>query len=263
MREIAHLIYHGSTKTDDPDKIRFGTGFISTHLLSRKTTVGGFVEDGREFSFELNREGTSWKQLEKSMEKTEKHFVDSLSLKMTKNQQFSAEYSYPLDSVGQQTAIAGLKTLETNIPFVLALNENLSSVVIVNEATETKWEKQTGVRVISENIKIISVESISYDQKEQYYVAVASEGSAQIAVLLRGTWPALILEPITSTPKLFYGFPLATTEDFPLPAVINSSKFIPKVARDGLLLGPATSDDNKHNKEIVEKAVDLFGQMVG
>src|SRR5438309_1105404 len=37
-KEIAHLIYHGSTKQDADGPVRFGTGFISTHLINPDVT---------------------------------------------------------------------------------------------------------------------------------------------------------------------------------------------------------------------------------
>lgn len=45
--EIAHLIYHGSTKSSDDASLgQFGSGFLTTHLLSPKIAVAGYLEDG-------------------------------------------------------------------------------------------------------------------------------------------------------------------------------------------------------------------------
>src|SRR5439155_11222147 len=53
--EIAHLIYHGSTKVGgDGDLDHFGSGFLSTHLLSRVVRVRGSLADGLRFEFDLN-----------------------------------------------------------------------------------------------------------------------------------------------------------------------------------------------------------------
>ena len=40
LEEVAHLIYHGSTKREQ-DIGKFGTGFLVTHLLSREVNVEG------------------------------------------------------------------------------------------------------------------------------------------------------------------------------------------------------------------------------
>ena len=39
--EIAHLVYHGSTKIDVEDIGQFGSGFLATHLLSNIVHVTG------------------------------------------------------------------------------------------------------------------------------------------------------------------------------------------------------------------------------
>ena len=44
-KEITHLVYHGSTKKGQTDKTgKFGTGFIATHLLSKRVRVSGDSE---------------------------------------------------------------------------------------------------------------------------------------------------------------------------------------------------------------------------
>src|SRR5688572_7240783 len=46
LSEIAHLIYHGSTKQNLDDNLgRFGSGFISTHLINREVRVRGLLAD--------------------------------------------------------------------------------------------------------------------------------------------------------------------------------------------------------------------------
>ena len=59
---VTHLIYHGSTKhhlTDSDPIGQFGTGFLTTHLISKTVTVKGIFEGGKHFSFLLDRRGDS------------------------------------------------------------------------------------------------------------------------------------------------------------------------------------------------------------
>jgi len=262
MRDIAHLIYHGSTKTDDQSKIRFGTGFITTHLLSRKPRVKGVLKDGQKFEFELNREGTVWNQLEDNMDRIEQEFIDSIEAEVVLSEEATVEYKYPLSSEGEQSAIVGLEALHTNIPFVLALNENLSSVTVIEKNIETKWLKGDYTEDANGIVKVVAIESTTGEQRKSYSVAIASEGLIQTALLLAKDGPEFYLESMKEVPKLFYGFPLAGTEDFPLAVVINSSTFVPKEKRDGLLLGPYPHDVNIRNKKLIEKALDLFQRLV-
>lgn len=67
--EVAHLIYHGSTKREQ-DIGKFGTGFLITHLLSKKVNVKGVREDRKKFDFMLDRSGASSDEIKKLMEET-------------------------------------------------------------------------------------------------------------------------------------------------------------------------------------------------
>ena len=60
QKEIAHLILHGSTKIEEDEAIgKFGSGFLTTHLLSPVIKISGYLKDGRSFDFSLNREAVS------------------------------------------------------------------------------------------------------------------------------------------------------------------------------------------------------------
>ena len=69
MEEVAHLIYHGSTKLEDEKTIgQYGSGFLTTHLLSPAIDVSGQLNDTRPFQFRLKREISSTKALSDSMD---------------------------------------------------------------------------------------------------------------------------------------------------------------------------------------------------
>ena len=58
QKNIGHLIYHGSTKQEDLESAgQFGTGFMTTHLISDTVRVRGELVDGRRFDFDLRRVG--------------------------------------------------------------------------------------------------------------------------------------------------------------------------------------------------------------
>jgi hypothetical protein len=76
--EITHLIYHGSTKVGgDGDLDHFGSGFISTHLLSRIVHVRGALADGSEFEFNLDRSGLTVDNLHSAMDRSFAECKDS------------------------------------------------------------------------------------------------------------------------------------------------------------------------------------------
>ena len=78
--QIAHVIYHGSTKTESTESIgQYGTGFLSTHLLSPEINVSGWLDDGKKFDFNLKREVSSDSELSESMDRAYDAFWNSLS----------------------------------------------------------------------------------------------------------------------------------------------------------------------------------------
>ena len=94
--EIAHLIYHGSTKVDgDGDLDHFGSGFLSTHLLSRVVHVRGVLADGSGFEFDLNRSGLTIDDLHSAMERSWREFKDSLRSNSQESRSLT-EYVYVL-----------------------------------------------------------------------------------------------------------------------------------------------------------------------
>ena len=52
--DIAHLIFSGTTKIDEPEVLgQFGSGFLTTHLLSPEVEVSGHFTHDQWFNFRL------------------------------------------------------------------------------------------------------------------------------------------------------------------------------------------------------------------
>ena len=79
--EITHLIYYGSTKLRRRDDAlgRFGSGFLTTHLLSLTIEVSGQLTNGQSFAFELDRSGESVDDLQRNMDASFEAFKSSLA----------------------------------------------------------------------------------------------------------------------------------------------------------------------------------------
>ena len=78
-KEIAHLIYHGSTKIEDFEDIgQFGSGFLATHLLSKIIRVAGRLEDSSGFDFPLDRAGGTAEELREAMDRSWAAFEQSV-----------------------------------------------------------------------------------------------------------------------------------------------------------------------------------------
>jgi hypothetical protein len=60
QKEILHLIFHGSTKREREGVIgRYGTGFLTTHVLSKTVRICGSLNTSDQFDFVLDRTGTA------------------------------------------------------------------------------------------------------------------------------------------------------------------------------------------------------------
>jgi hypothetical protein len=136
--EVSHLIYHGSTKGEQ-DIGKFGTGFITSHLLSKKIIVNGVREDNKSFSFELDRESNSPDGIKTKMEETWETYQKSLVDSKSASTSYSAEYKYPLNDISLKTVEAGIEDLTKIAPYVLAFNDKLGCIKITENGSELKF----------------------------------------------------------------------------------------------------------------------------
>ena len=133
-KSIAHLIYHGSTKydLDNSGAIgQFGTGFLTTHLISKTVTVKGRTEDGGRFCFLLDRRGDSADKLKRAMDSSWEAFSRSLAESGTDDRGYlPTEYEYPLSFDVVDVVNAGVTDLVANAAYLLAFNGRIRSLRI-------------------------------------------------------------------------------------------------------------------------------------
>lgn len=256
--EIAHLIYHGSTKTEDEGAIgQYGSGFLTTHLLSSSIHVSGRVDTGNFFSFLLKREVGSAESLKLLMEDAREKFNESLSTQSAPLDDFTTEFRYPIQGDRAEVAWDGIKTLERCAPWALAFNQ-FSSIEIKSpdkivkfKVSRNPWENGLQEIVVSKNEieqeRILMVED--EDSKTSVAIPVQKEST--------GGGRYLVCD-VVDMPKLFLGFPLVNTDDFSFPAVINSFQFTPTEDRDGVYLETGTDNANERNQRTVEVAWNLL-----
>lgn len=250
--EVAHLIYHGSTKSET-DLGKFGTGFLVTHLLSRKVSVSGFRDDGKRFSFVLDRIGSSADEITKKTESSWENYLKSLNL-VTSSNGASAEYEYHLDELSKQSAIVGIEKLKEFSSFILAFNDRIESIKIITNGNNITFT----TRSISELDGNLLYEIDETDEtKESTTHQLLKSCIDDVELILRvnskqdGSFEILDHENI---PKLFVGLPMIGTSNFPSPCIINSKNLEPNEERDNVYLGKEDTANIQHNKEIICKA---------
>ena len=253
--EIGHLIYHGSTKIENPETIgRYGSGFLATHLLSPEIEIAGKLNDGREFQFSLRREVGSISALSDSMAQAQSDFKSSLSA-ATSVSDFTTQFRYKLSDNAVDAVDEGVEALKRCAPFVVAFNHEFSRIDINSPGEEVQFQVIERRQLEDGSLQLITVVQTENGLRKETKILLARCGKTSVAI------PVEIDEiprclPVGQVPRLFLGFPLIGTEDFSFPGVINSFDFTPSENRDGVYIARNSNNNvaNKENQEAVETA---------
>jgi hypothetical protein len=271
-KDIRGLINQISSKEVEEGEIstqtgRFGTGFLTTHLLSKEVFIKGIVEtvDGNlfQFGFPLDRKGkitaalipkieNAWKEFHASTEDSEIGDYDE--------DEFNTSFIYALDSEEQkEIAQIGVDEFTTLIPYVLSFIPEIHTVEIVDTVRNetTKFQNQ---EELTDGFKKIA--KIQNGKSTVVRLLYATNGAVSIAVqAIRkdDTFEILNLEDI---PKLFCDFPLIGTENFHFPIVVNSFYFNPQTERDGVWLMGDNDAEVIENKDLLEQALTLYKVLI-
>lgn len=238
-QNIAHLVYHGTTKYDSPDDGpigRFGTGFLTTHLISRTVSVAGFLGE-RRFRFMLDRRGETATEIQEAMESSWKQFEQSQEAGTAKwNEDFTTEFDYPVQGDIVRVIDDGIADLLANAAYLLAFNDKIASIRVCQPGQTLTFTKR-GSEPIGENAQRIRIEeAVTGRGSAARYVVAVREGDTSVATEVRAADAGWALAERGKTPRIFVAFPLTSTTDFLLPVVVNDERFQPREDRDTLFL---------------------------
>ena len=258
--EIAHLIYHGSTKVEDAETIgQYGSGFLATHLLSPEINISGQLDDGKSFAFSLKRKG-SVQELSKSMDRAWEEFNASSTAPALGD--FTTQFRYPIEDDAVDAVNDGLAMLKRCAPFVVVFNKQFSRIDIKTPSEVTSFEVTKRSELSQVGLQKIEVsENESGNQNNKVYLMAENEKTA-VATPLESMDDGQVYLSINSIPKLFLGFPIVGTEKFSFPAVINSFEFTPTEERDGVYIGRSDDNANHKNQAVIEGACELLVELL-
>ncbi|MCK4873611.1 MAG: DUF3883 domain-containing protein [Phycisphaerales bacterium] len=258
-KEIAHLIYHGSTKRLDSGIGRFGTGFVTTHLIARQIRVRGLLRDGRGFDFTLDRRALNSEELRIAMQASRDEFTKSLIPEGgSVVAPYTTEFEYPITAGVVDVVDRGLSSLLECIPLLLAFNPSLESITFERDGTDRTWTKTPTTSPIAH----LTAYRVSSAAEVARTVVVTGDEDVQVALLLREEDGVQVIERMTGVPKLFLAFPLNGTADLCVPLVANSEAFIPRKERDGIVLGASKSSANETNQRLFQNACGQIADLV-
>ena len=258
LKEVAHLIFHGSTKTEDPTQLgQYGSGFLTTHVLSPEIEVSGRLDDDRAFQFTMRRDVGSVEALSQSMHRAWGEFGNSLSGTRA-SQEFMTRFRYPLTEESADAVERGLEILRRCAPLVICFNPAFAKIEERSAGTRTSFSSAGRQKVGEEDgLSLASVLGGPDRSETQVDYLVKTQGRTAVAVLIEHAGETRTCASPTGIPKLFLGFPMVGTEAFSFPAVINSLDFTPTEDRDGVYLAQGEDDANDTNERVVVEACGL------
>jgi hypothetical protein len=253
-KELLHLIFHGSTKRESGKAIgRYGTGFLTTHVVSRRVQVRGQLDSGADFDFWLDRSGPTSTDLTRQMAESREQLLDSLSVGTQTSGRWT-EFHYPVTVEASMVARAISDLSRIAIP-VIAFNRKIRAIELSGKVQE-RYELLAEDH-INPNCTLLKVGDPENEEKS-YHLGVATDDEVAIAVPLEHENGLYRVVSPTDVPRLFVAFPLFGTESVPFPFIMNSVHAIPTVDRDGLFLGGEDREDNLTNKFLVERSWKLY-----
>ncbi|KXL53776.1 hypothetical protein CLNEO_10020 [Anaerotignum neopropionicum] len=278
-KNIVFLIEQVSTKErnelDRKEKKitgKFGTGFLTTHLLSKKVNVTGYLCDEDEplhqFNIDIDRSSDNQIEIIKSIEESCEQLNKSAKEVTTPidENDFNTCFTYELNALGIQTAKDGLNNLVASIAYVFAFVPEIRSITIHANTTKGNYNQVLSrgddVGIALKNAQIITV-CDSKKKNPRYIFALKDEVLTHLSISVElldvGEKTAIQLMN-GNLPKLFCDFPLLGTSDFAFPVVINNPYFEPTEPRDGIELESRAEEKQfiKDNKAALEAAVELY-----
>ncbi|MDE0314648.1 MAG: hypothetical protein OXM61_07090 [Candidatus Poribacteria bacterium] len=264
--EIAHLIFYGSTKIEDERTIgQYGSGFLTTHLLSWNVNVSGQLDNGNWFNFCLTRKPESVQALKESMDRAWEAFKSSVTEARPESlpNAFTTQFVYPIGDQGARLAIeVGIETLKQCAPYVIISNPQFSRINIDFPGEKICFKAKPRDSDPYSVQQITVTENTNGNLKDKQYLLAQGDMKTSVTVPLESKDGSRICQAVEKIPRLFLGFPLVGTEVFSFPAVINSFKFTPVENRNGVYLGKNDDDENNTNQAVIEEACTLLSRLL-
>lgn len=242
---------------------KFGTGFLTTHLLSEKVEIEGVMKEEEEpykkFNILLDRSGETIDEIIDSVN-TSLASLDGIDLEESYDEysedDFNTVFRYNLDENGIKVAERGLNDLHISLCYSLVFLPEIKSI---NVNDDIQYELSQDYSELGDNIRIYSVKTSELWFDSETFIAVLNNNDTSIAMEIEYKEDRVFLKEFDSLlPKIFCDFPLIGTEDFSFPVVINSPLFNPNEPRDGVPLTDRTSGKINENKLIMKEAVELY-----
>ena len=269
-KNMVHLISQVSSKdrvqtVDNGVTGKFGTGFLTTHLLSEKVMINALLQDGNEYVKEINvlldRSGETREEVISAVKKSFTQLEDSVEVSVSaieEHKGFNTCFQYELDRDGVEIAKNGIESLCIAVPYVFSFIEKINSITI-NDSIYFKRENinQYG------DMNIHTIKKIENGENCNYNILHYHKENVDLAIPVKIEGDTIVVEEYPpKIPKLFCDFPLIGTEEFCFPVVINSSGFNPNEPRNGIYLTDKEDKVVNENKKLMLQALNMYKKLL-
>lgn len=261
---LLSLITQVSTKQQSEENLtgKFGTGFMSTFLLSAIVEIEGtFIrEDGTwtDMNFTIDRTDEDYPDIRRKTEEmlSELELLNN-STKEAAEKINKTKFIYNLSGTFESMAAVqqGAEDLHATLPYLLAFNKNIHSI---NYNGETYVRDETISLSTQQSVNLFALKTGNADMDSKHLFFL-TQNNVTIACPVKydsenGLFSFLTIPE--NMPKLFCNFPLIGSEEYAFPIIVNSDLFDVEIDRD------AIRDGNAYNKKIIEEAVSLYKNLI-
>lgn len=250
---------------------KFGTGFLTTHLLSNIVYVKGVNQDDNglyyKFTLKLDRSGDE-EQIAKSVDdafQSVRHLDKQQPYNEYDPTEMNTQFIFSLtEEHSLDVAAKGIEDLKTNLPYSLCFVDAINSVNLKHEGlTYRKIANESDdITAPVRDVKIVVYKNSI--EIEQHFFRIFTSDFTSVLLPIEQHIPGTSIKSISfAVPRIFVDFPLIGTESFPFPAIINNPNFNPTNPRNGISLGSNLGHEKTAENWIyIKDAVNLLKKMV-
>lgn len=266
------LLRKTSTKSIDGSEGntgKFGTGFVTSHLLNKIATITGIHQNefgDRKFEFVLDRRATTLLEMQNSISQGIDKIEMIDGLPTTGELPRHHSFRYELTKGTYEIAEGGIKQLETNLSFAMLVNKKIRTLNI---------HDLTGKRSYHAKIESNKVGTLSFIRLED------QSGTAEpVGLIFLQTGQMIIAAPaidneqisllcIDQQTRLFKDLPLIGTETLYIPVIFQHNNFLPTEPRDGVrtrMSADVEEGEDIHaltNRSAFKEFVETFPKFLG
>lgn len=240
---------------------RFGTGFMTTYLLSKNVTIKGAFknENGLLLNLNLPLDRKVSKQSELG-EKVKESFRRFSNLEDNYNRdyfssdtKYKTEFIYDLSDGENANAIeSGLEDISNSIDIAMILNPKIESFELIYEDQRIQYESKIVKKFNHITLLRVSKAENSEQSKNKFFLKNGEKNDAYSVIIPVNynveTEQLAIIELDARIPRQYIYLPLVGSESLPIPFVSHSPLFNPNDPRSTIFL--KETDQESFNKKV-------------